>query len=245
MDFADLEAKLADPQCSLMILCNPQNPSGRIWSTEELAKVGELAAANRVTVISDEIHCDLCDPGYEYVPFAGVSETCRMCSVTCVAPTKTFNLAGLNTAAVFAADPVLRHKVWRGINTDDVGEPGAFAIPATIAAFTKGAPWLDQLRAYIAGNKKLLADFLAKELPQLKLIEGPATYLCWVDCRDVTEDDKALQAHLRKAAGLFVSPGSAYGEAGRGFLRINMACPRSMVQDGLERLRKGIETWAK
>ena len=240
MDFADLEAKLADPQCTLMVLCNPQNPSGRIWTKEELAKVGELAAANGVTVISDEIHCDLCDPGFEYVPFASVSELCRRISVTCVAPTKTFNLAGLHSSAVFAADPFLRHKVWRGINTDDVGEPGAFAPVATIAAFEKGGPWLDELCAYVAENKRVLAEFLAAELPQIKLVEGHATYMCWLDCRAVAEDDAPLQKFLRKEAKLFVSAGSAYGPGGRGFLRINLACPRSMVLEGLGRLKTGV-----
>ncbi len=245
MDFADLKAKLSDPQCSLMILCNPQNPSGRIWTKEELAKVGELAAENHVTVISDEIHCDLCDPGYEYVPFASVSELCRRISVTCVSPTKTFNLAGLNSSAVFAEDAVLRHRVWRGINTDDVGEPGAFAVPAAIAAFEKGEPWLKELCAYIAENKRLLAEFLAAYIPEIKLIEGPATYLCWLDIRELTEDDAAFQKFLRRNAKLFVSAGCAYGAAGKGFLRMNMACPKSMVMDGLERMRRGAEEWKR
>ena len=243
IDFEDLAARLADPQCSLMILCNPQNPSGRIWTREELAKIGELAKANGVTVISDEIHCDLTDPGYEYVPFASVSETCRQISVTCIAPTKTFNIAGLHSAAVFADDPQLRHRVWRGINTDDVGEPGAFAPIATIAAFTKGGPWLDELRGYLAENKKLFEDFLRTELPQIRLIEGHATYLCWLDCSKITQDDKALQVFLRKEARLFVAAGSAYGAAGKGFLRINIACPRSMAEEGFARLKKGIEAF--
>ncbi len=245
MDFADLDAKLADPQCTLMLLCNPQNPSGRIWTREELAKVGELAAKHGVTVISDEIHCDLCDPGFEYVPFASVSELCRDISVTCISPTKTFNLAGINTSAVFAADEKLRHKVWRGINTDDVGEPGAFAVPAAIAAFGKGEPWLKELCAYIAENKRLLGEFLAANIPEIKLIEGHATYLCWLDIRDLTEDDAAFQKFLRKNAGLFVSAGSAYGAAGKGFLRINMACPRALALDGFERMRKGAEEWKR
>ena len=243
--FDDLAAKLADPQCSLMILCNPQNPSGRIWTREELARIGELAKANGVTVISDEIHCDLTDPGYEYVPFASVSEVCRQISVTCIAPTKTFNIAGIHSAAVFADDPQLRHKVWRGINTDDVGEPGAFAPAATIAAFTKGGPWLDELREYLAENKKLLADFLRDELPLIRMTEGHATYLCWLDCREITSDDKALQAFLRKNAGLFVAAGSAYGDAGKGFLRVNIACPRSMAEEGFARLKKGVEAFCR
>ena len=243
MDFEDLDAKLSDPQCSLMILCNPQNPSGRIWTREELARVGELAAAHGVTVISDEIHCDLCDPGYEYVPFASVSELCKEISVTCVSPTKTFNIAGLSSSAVFAADARLRHKVRRGINTDDVGEAGVFAVTAAIAVFEKGEPWLTELCAYIAENKRLLRDFLAENVPEIKMIEGHATYLSWLDVRALAEDDAPFQEFLRKEARLFVSKGSAYGAAGKGFLRINLACPRSMALDGLERLKRGADAW--
>ncbi|MBR5731793.1 MAG: pyridoxal phosphate-dependent aminotransferase [Firmicutes bacterium] len=243
MDFEDLDRKLSDPQCSLMILCNPQNPSGRIWTREELAKVGELAAKHGVTVISDEIHCDLCDPGYEYVPFASVSELCAGLSVTCVSPTKTFNLAGINTSAVFASDPRLRHKVWRGINTDDVGEPGAFAVTAAIAAFGKGEPWLNELCAYIAENKRLFGSFLKENIPEIRMIEGHATYLSWLDARGLAEDDVPFQEFLRKDARLFVSKGSAYGAAGKGFLRVNLACPRSMALNGFERLLKGSQDW--
>ena len=240
MDFADLETKLADQECTLMLLCNPQNPSGRIWTAEELARIGELAAANGVLVISDEIHCDLADPGHSYVPFASVSEACLRNSVTCVAPTKSFNLAGLHSSAVFAADEALRSIIREGMDTDGISGVNAFAPAATIAAFEKGGPWLDELCAYVAENKRILADFLAAQLPQLRPVEGPATYLCWVDCRRVTEDDAQLQRFLRSEAKLFVSAGSAYGAAGRGFLRINVACPRSMVEEGLERLKTGV-----
>ena len=245
IDFEDLAAKLADPQCSLMILCNPQNPSGRIWSRQELAKIAELAAANGVTVISDEIHCDLADPGFEYVPFASVSETAKRISATCIAPTKTFNLAGIHSSAVFAADPFLRHRIWRGINTDDVGEPGCFAPGATIAAFEKGEPWLNNLCAYIAESKRILAEFLEKELPQIRLMEGPATYLCWLDARAVSEDDKPLQRFLKEKAGVFVSSGSAYGNAGIGFLRVNVACPKNQLTEALKRLKAGVQAFGK
>lgn len=135
IDFADLEEKMSDPQTTLMLLCNPHNPVGKIWDRETLAHIGRLAAEHHVTVVSDEIHCDLTDPGREYVPFASASEICRGLSVTCIAPTKAFNLAGLQTAAVCVPDPVLRHKMWRALNTDEVAEPNSFAVPAAIAAF--------------------------------------------------------------------------------------------------------------
>ena len=145
INWEDLEAKLADPQTSLMILCNPHNPVGKIWDKETLARIGELCGKHGVTVISDEIHCDITDPGTQYVPFASASETCAQISVTCIAPTKCFNMAGLQTAAVMVPEPFLRHKMWRALNTDEVAEPNAFAIDAAIAAFTKGADWLGPL----------------------------------------------------------------------------------------------------
>lgn len=183
VDWNVLESKLADPQTTLMILCNPHNPTGMIWDRATLARLGELCWKHHVTVISDEIHCDLTDPGYGYVPFASAGEHCAMNSVTCLAPTKTFNIAGLHTAAVMAPDPVLRHKVWRGLNTDEVAEPNAFAVDAAIAAFGRGGEWLDALRAYLADNKReahAMIDAYNASAPlnrQVRLLEGHATYL--------------------------------------------------------------------
>ncbi|KAB8287029.1 cystathionine beta-lyase [Bifidobacterium ramosum] len=188
IDWADLEAKLADPQTSLMILCNPHNPTGMIWDRATLARIGDLCWEHHVTVISDEIHCDLTDPGAAYVPFASVNERCAAMSVTCMAPTKAFNIAGLHTAAVMVPDPTLRHKVWRGLNTDEVAEPNAFAIPAAIAAFEHGGEWLDELRAYLADNKREARRMIdeynstASADRQVTLVSGPATYLLWLDC---------------------------------------------------------------
>ena len=237
IDFADLERKLADPQTTLMILCNPHNPVGRIWSREELARIGALCKKHHVTVISDEIHCDLTEPGKAYVPFASVDEVCRDLSITCVAPTKAFNLAGLHTSAVIAPDPVLRHKTWRALNTDEVAEPGTFAVPAAVAAFTKGGPWLDALRAYVWQNRRTVEAYAARYLPGVRVIPGEATYLLWVDVHALTTDVRDWTRRLRAETGLYVTPGTAYGRTGEGFFRWNMACPRSTVEDGLERLR--------
>ena len=152
IDWETLERQLADPQTSLMILCNPHNPIGKIWDKETLARIGALCAENDVTVFSDEIHCDITAPGKEYVPFASVNEQCGQISVTAIAPTKTFNLAGIQSAAVYAENKALHHKMWRRLNTDEVAEPNAFSMCATIAAFTCGADWLDELRVYIEEN---------------------------------------------------------------------------------------------
>ena len=245
IDFDDLEAKLADPQTTLMILCNPHNPVGKLWDRATLERIGDLCARHHVTVVSDEIHCDLTDPGFSYVPFASASETCARVSVTCLAPTKTFNIAGLQTAAVMVPDPVLRHKVWRGLNTDEVAEPNAFAMDATIAAFTQGGPWLDALRAYVAENKRIAREFLEREAPCVRLVEGHATYLLWIDCRSVADDSLDLCRHLRRETGLILCEGSEYGAAGEGFVRMNVACPRSRLEDGLSRFGRGIASYRK
>ncbi len=240
-DFEALEEALSDPQVSLMILCNPHNPTGKIWNRSELARVGEMCRDHGVTVISDEIHCDITDPGCSYVPFASVSETCREISVTCVAPTKTFNLAGMQTAAVIVPNEFLRHKMWRGLNTDEVAEPNAFAVPAAVAAFTRGGDWLDALREYIYENKRATADFLRRELPMIKLTPSNATYLLWLNISAFGRDSVDFANRVREKSGLFVSNGAQYRGNGNDFIRLNIACPRSTLKDGLERLKAAVE----
>ena len=245
IDFEDLEQKLADPQTSLMILCNPHNPVGKIWDRETLAKIGELCLKHHVVVLSDEIHCDLTDPDKEYIPFASVSEVCRENSITCIAPTKAFNIAGLQTSAVMIPNAALRHKVWRALNTDEVAEPNAFAIDATIAAFTKGDEWIDGLRQYVFENKKRTVEFVKEEIPQVKVVPSEATYLLWLDCSAVTGSATELAKYIRQKTGLYLSQGGQYGSGGESFLRLNIACPRSTLEDGLARLRDGITSYAE
>ena len=239
MDFEDLEEKLADPQTSLMILCNPQNPAGKIWDKETLSKVGALCKKYHVIVLSDEIHCDLTDPGKEYVPFASVSDDCRENSITCMAPTKAFNIAGLQTAAVMVPDPTLRHRVWRGLNTDEVAEPNAFAIDAAIAAFTKGDEWLDQLRQHVFENKQRVRAFIRENLPEIRVVPSDATYLLWLDCTGAPGAE-TLAEDLRKKTGLYLSAGGQYRGGSECFLRMNVACPRATLEEGLSRLLQGL-----
>ncbi|MBP1587320.1 MAG: pyridoxal phosphate-dependent aminotransferase, partial [Clostridia bacterium] len=239
MDLQDLEKKLADPQTTLMILCNPHNPVGCIWDRETLAAVAELAARYNVTVISDEIHCDLTIPGREYVPFASVSETARDVSITCLAPTKAFNIAGLQTAAVSVPNPLLRHKVWRALNTDEVAEPNAFACLAAIAAFEKGAPWLDALRGYLFENRQTVYSYFKANLPAVRVIESEATYVLWLDVSAVGNGDEVSE-FLQSNAGVYLSAGSIFGGPGKNFLRLNTACPRATLLEGLERIASGI-----
>lgn len=238
IDWTALEKGLADPQTTLMLLCNPHNPIGRIWDIETLRRIGELAYDNGVTVISDEIHCDITDPGKSYVPFASVSEKCCDNCVVCIAPTKAFNLAGLQTAAAAVPNPRLRHKVWRALNTDEVAEPNAFAVGAAVAAFNEGGEWLDELREYILRNKRYVAEYIAENLPKLKLVAGEATYLLWIDCSAYGLDAPAET--IRERSGLFMSDGRIYGN-GKGFARLNVACPRSTVEEGMERLKRALE----
>ena len=246
IDFEELEQKLADPQTTLMLLCNPHNPIGKIWDRETLAVIGTLCRRHHVTVVADEIHCDLTDPGFDYVPFASVGEHCAMNSVTCMAPTKTFNIAGLNSAAVMIPNPVLRHKVWRALNTDEVAEPNAFAMDATLAAFNEGEPWLNELRAYLAGNKataRAMFDKYNASVPadrRIIMVEGHATYLLWVDCSAITHDTDALCDYLKREHKVMFSEGSEYGGNGHDFVRINVACPRARMIEGLARFIDGL-----
>jgi len=245
IDFEDLEKKLSDPQTTLMILCNPHNPIGKIWDRETLLRIGELCAKHHVLVLSDEIHCDLTDPDCEYVPFASVSDVCRDNSVTCLAPTKTFNLAGLQTAAVMVPDPITRHRLNRGLNTDEVAEPNAFAIGAAVAAFSQGEEWLDQLREYLAENKRVVRRFMEQRLPEIKVVPSQATYLLWLDCGKVTEDAGELTAFIRSHSGLYLTEGEEYGACGRKFIRMNPACPRERLLEGLDRLEESVKSYSE
>lgn len=240
IDFERLEADLSDAQVSLLLLCNPHNPVGKIWTGEELSRIGALCKKHGVTVISDEIHCDITAPNCAYTPFASVNEVNADISITLIAPTKAFNIAGVQSAAVYADNGVLRHKIWRALNTDEVAEPNAFAIDAAIAAFREGTSWLDSLREYLWQNRKIAADFIRRELPQLTLVNADATYLLWVDCSKITADTQKLTEHIRKSTGLYISSGSQYGSSGAAFVRINIACPASVLRDALNRLRDGI-----
>ena len=243
IDFEDLERKLALPQTTLMILCNPHNPIGKIWDKETLKKIGDLCAKHHVLVLSDEIHCDIVAPDKEYIPFASVSKTNLMNSITCIAPTKAFNLAGLQTSCIVVPNEILRHKVNRGINTDEVAEPNSFAITASITAFEKGKPWLEELRVYIENNKQKAKNYIHQEIPECHVVPSEATYLLWIDCSKITSDSVALVEFIRQHTGLYLSDGYEYGENGKSFIRMNVACPFKRLEDGLSRFKKGIELY--
>lgn len=243
IDFDDLEARLAEETNRLLIFSNPHNPTGNLWDRETLVRVGELCGRYDVPVVADEIHCDLTDPGLAYVPFALVSETCARISITCIAPTKAFNIAGLQTAAVCVPDQRLRRLMKKGLDLADARMPGAFAVDAAIAAFTEGGPWLDALREYLAGNKAVVKAFLRDQLPQVSVSDAPATYLMWLDLSRAAEDGSDLCRFIRQETGLYLSAGEIFRGNGPSFARLNIACPRAMLEDGLERLKRGVENY--
>lgn len=245
IDFADLEEKLAREKSSLLIFCNPQNPIGKIWSRETLQRVGDLCVKHHVVLLSDEIHCDLTHAGHAYTPMLSVGDEIAEITITCVAPTKTFNIAGLQTSAIIVKNEALRKRVDRGINTDEVAEPNSFAIQAAVAAFTKGAPWLAELKDYLLGNWQLLNSELNEKLPEVKVVQSDATYLAWLDCSAITEDANKLCAYLEKEIGLILTAGGVYGGNSQAFIRLNYACPRARLADGLARFVKATKSFEK
>ena len=244
IDWKELEEKLADPQSSLMLLCNPHNPVGKIWDKKTLERIGDLCAKYHVLVLSDEIHCDLTKPGKDYVPFASVSENCRKNSITCLAPTKAFNIAGIQTAAVMIPDPFIRHKVNRGLNTDEVAEPNVFAAIAPVAAFEQGGSWLDELKEYLWKNRQFAEEYISREIPEIYAVKGEATYLLWIDCTAISRKDQELCDFIRHNSGLYLSDGREYHN-GDGFLRMNLACPMETLKDGLSRLKASIRAYCE
>ncbi|MBW3068158.1 putative C-S lyase [Actinomyces sp. 594] len=260
INWADLEAKLADPLATLMILCNPHNPVGRVWTREELARLGTLAAEHHVLVVSDEVHCDLTLPGVGYTPFAAAAPVCAEVGITCLSPSKAFNTAGVHSATVVIPEPHLRSRVERSLNTDEVAEPGAFAVPAVVAAYSaEGEAWLTAVRSYIAANKARVADVVARELAGCAAPVSQATYLSWIDVRPLlrsgagpaagrgdalADATTALAVQIREHSGLVLTAGSTYGRAGAGFLRMNLGTQLARVDDGLERLVRGVRNWA-
>lgn len=250
LDLAALERALDDPKVTMLLLCNPHNPCGVVWERDTLAAIGQICARRHIVVLSDEIHCDLTDPGVAYTPFLSVSDACREVGISCLSPTKAFNLAGVQSAMVVTANEALRSRMARAINDDEVGEANVFAPPATIAAFREGGPWLDALREVLFANRTLVQDFLAAELPQISLVRSQATYLLFLDCRALlpkgdspAASSSSLAAFLRREAGLYLNPGDIYGEGGETFLRMNIACPRARLEEGLRRLREGVRLW--
>lgn len=251
MDFDDLEHKLADPLTRLMILCNPQNPSGNVWSDGDLARVGELCAKHHVTVVSDEVHGDIVRPGVTHMPFAAVNELNRSICVTCSSPSKAFNVAGLQSAYFICDDDGLRARAVRGVNTDEVAEPNDFAVFSTIAAYTDGGVWLDDLCRVVQRNK----DYVSAQLDEhahdmLHMVASDSTYLAWIDCSGLLDrvgdaNAERFCGFLRSHTGLVLSYGGIYGENGSRFVRMNLGTRADLVIDGTARLLAGAAAYGE
>lgn len=235
MDYDDLDAKLVDPAVKLLVLCNPHNPVGRVWHRDELVRLGEMCIRHGVTVVADEIHCELVYEGHRYTPFASISDDFLRHSVTCFSPSKAFNIAGLQIATIVAADAEVRGRIDRAINVNEVCDVNPFGVEATIAAYNEGGEWLDALLAYLKGNYDYMADYCACHLTDFPITELEGTYLVWMDCRALCGDSVALEQQLIDGTRLWLNAGAMYGVEGEGFMRWNLACPRSVLNEGLDR----------
>ena len=238
VDFEDLEAKAADPKAKLLLLCNPHNPVGRVWTPEELRRMGEICLRHGVLVVADEIHCELTYDGHDYTPFASLSEEFLRHSVTCNSPSKAFNLAGMQIANIVAADEGVRRRIDRAVNDNEVCDVNPLGVAALTAAYNEGAEWLDALRAYLRENYRFLRGYFQEHLPQYAVLPLEGTYLAWIDCRAAGTGSERLAERLLDQGRLMVSPGTLYGPGGEGFIRLNIACPQRTLGEGLERLRK-------
>ena len=241
VDWADFEAKCADEKTTVFLLCNPHNPTGRVWTSEELTRMNDICLRHGVKVVSDEIHCELIMPGHRFQPFAAVSEACRMNSVVLNSPSKSFNIAGLQAANIICAQPEWRRRIDRAININEVCDLNPFGPVALVAAYNESEDWIDELNQYLWSNYQAFCQFFAQHLPQLVVTPLEGTYLVWVDVSVLGIPVDQLCDRLLQEAHVWVNPGTMYGPVtGRGYIRINIACPRARLLEGLERMRSFI-----
>ena len=233
IDYEDVEEKIKNNNVKLFIFCNPHNPIGKIWKKEEIQKLYNILHKYGVQMISDEIHCDIVDPGCKYVPALSIADDI----IVCIAPSKVFNLAGLHSAVTVVNNPEIRERVQKAFYHDDIGEPNYFCVPATITAYTKGADYVDQLNEYLLINKQYVKDFLKENLPQVKLVSGQATYLLWLDISYYGLPSDEFAKKLREETGLYINDGLHYGPNGDKFIRVNIATSLENVKDGMNRLK--------
>lgn len=239
MDFDDLEEKAA-AGAKMLILCSPHNPVGRVWTKEELERLGEICLRHNVLVVADEIHGDLIYPGNTHVPFGSISDTFATRSITCIAPSKTFNLAGLQTSALIIKDKQLRDRVTVQIMNHFVQGANAFGVVALEAAYRHGGPWLNELMGYLQGNLDFLTEFISTRIPVIPVIRPQGTYLVWLDCRQLGLDTEQLDDFMLHNAKIALDEGHIFGTGGAGFERINIACPRSLLKQALEQLESAV-----
>ena len=241
IDFDDLERKLKHERARLMLLCNPHNPGGRVWTRDELTRVAELCYKYGVRVVSDEIHCELTLYDNEYVPFGSLPDELSRGSITCCSPSKAFNTAGLQIANIVCRDAEMRNRIDRAININEVCDVNPFGVIALQAAYSDdGYKWLTQLRKYISANYDLLLERFARELPKCKVMRMEGTYLAWIDCSELHISSDEIEEMLMHENKVWVNAGSMYGAEGAAFIRINMACTSELLNEGITRIVNGL-----
>ena len=241
IDFDDLERKLKHERARLMLLCNPHNPGGRVWTRDELTRVAELCRKYGVRVVSDEIHCELTLYDNEYVPFGSLPDELSRGSITCCSPSKAFNTAGLQIANIVCRDAEVRNRIDRAVNINEVCDVNPFGVIALQAAYSdEGYEWLKQLRKYISANYDLLLERFARELPKCKVMRMEGTYLAWIDCSELHISSDEIEEMLMHENKVWVNAGSMYGAEGAAFIRINMACTSELLNEGITRIVNGL-----
>lgn len=243
LDISKFETDIITTKPQILILCNPHNPIGKVWTKQQLAEIGQICATNDVLVISDEIHGDLVLNGSKYQPFAMVNEVNKENSITCLAPTKTFNLAGLHTSSMVIYNEQLNDKITNKLYADGVMLSNVFGIEASIAAYQNGQAWLEQLIEYLANNKQIFRTYLNNNISELVAVGEDATYLEWVDCSQITDDSEKFASFIREQTGLFVAAGVKYRGNGNLFIRINLATTETNVIDSLKRLEIAVKLY--
>ena len=237
VDWHDFEMKCADEKTTVFLLCNPHNPCGRVWTAEELSRMNDICLRHGVKVVSDEIHCELVMPGHHFQPFAAVSDACRQNAVILNSPSKSFNIAGLQTANIICSQPEWRRRLDRAININEVCDLNPFGPVALIAAYNESEEWIDELNQYLWGNYVALCQFASEHLPQWKLCRLEGTYLPWVDISALGISAQSYCDRLMSEAKVWINPGTMYGPlTGEGYIRLNIACPRSRLMEALQRI---------
>lgn len=242
MDLEDFEKKIVQEKVKLFILCSPHNPVGRVWTEEELRRIGEICLKYDVKIVSDEIHSDFVYPGIVHHVLMTVDERFQDICIVCTAPSKTFNLAGLQVSNVWIPNPELRRIFEQKISAVGYSEVNMLGLHACQAAYEGGREWLEQLKEYLKGNLDFVRNYLKENIPQIKLIEPEGTYLVWLDCRELGLSEKELEQFIAQKAKLWLDDGIIFGKAGEGFERVNIACPRATLKEALERLKKAAAT---
>lgn len=240
MDFADMERKIVDYHVKILLLCSPHNPVGRVWTKEELLRVGEICQKHGVLVVSDEIHADFTYAGHTHRVFASVKSEFADFTITCTAPSKTFNLAGLQNSNIFIPNRQLRHAYKKELSACGCGGTNCMGMAACQAAYEAGADWLEQLKQYLAGNLAYIRQFLREKLPDIALIEPEGTYLVWLDLRKLGLTEQQQRQLIVQDAKLWLDTGTLFGQGGEGFERINIACPRTTIEQAMQRLEHAV-----